>query len=74
MYVGIRRDLLHSSYSHDSQVRLAGEILSLGVHFFNPCRTPAGGGGGGGGGEGRWGYTLIGAIAIFISRAFAGQL
>ena len=40
-------DLLHSSYSHDSQVRLAGEIPSLGAHFFgesplNPHHTPAG--------------------------------
>ena len=48
LYVGIRRDLLHSSYSHDSQVRLAGEIPSLGAHFFgesllNSRHTPAGG-------------------------------
>ena len=34
LYMEIRRDLLHSSYSHDSQVRLAGEILSLGGTFF----------------------------------------
>ena len=48
-------DLLHSSYSHESQVRLAGEILSSRAHFFgeSPCHTPA---------RDRWGCTLIGAL------------
>ena len=63
LYMGIRRDLLHSSYSHDSQVRLAGEIPSLGhIFLVNPYLIPVIRPQGG-----RWGYTLIRALWLLYS-------
>ena len=60
LYMGICRDLLHSSYSHDNQVGLAGEIPGCIFvnHYLTPVLCPYGD---------RWGYTSIDALIMTLS-------